>query len=396
MTAPAEAAGFLVQMPVAVLADVAPMSHPDMEFLEAVAAALPNHSFEPLNGQGNSYQLGTAGLLTFQPSNRASNYTANGTRERRLEVRDFVRTNPIVEIFLTPAGETGLETPSEAMDILFIPQPPQGPPMLWQEPPLRFSEIGTELGDLARLAFPTTGFSDSEEPAESPSHEAVESLAVEPPPAEVVSEPPAEVGVVEPVVEAILEPEPAPVLIESAVPEVAPPVESKEQVQRPTPIPEPVTRPLPLTLQATAPAKGKTVQVFSSASKAVSVQVPRSSSPPLRATMSFGPAPAKNDVKPDVKVDAKKPVPAPPAARPEQPVPEIKKPAAKLLAPELAKQTAKAEISSLPKQPARVDAKQDKKPEVRENVRLKEEVNPQKAAEQSLPASLSPPLSRVV
>jgi hypothetical protein len=382
--APAEVAGFFVEMPVAVLAEVAPMSRPDMEFLEAVAAALPNHSFEPLNGQRNTYQLGTAGLLTFQPSNRASNYTANGTRERRLEVRDFVRTNPIVEISLTPAGETGLETPSEAMDILFIPQPPQGPPVLWQEPPLRFSDVGTELGDLARLAFPTTGFSDSEEPAESPSHGAVESLAVEPP---------AEVVVVEPVVEAILEPEPSPVIIESAVPEVVP------EVAPPAPIPEPVTRPLPLTLQATAPAKGKTVQVFSSASNAVSVQVPRSSSLPLRATMSFGPAPIKNEVKPEVKVDAKvdakKPVPAPPAVRPEQPraaaVPEIKKPVGKPPAPEPAKQAAKAEISGLQKQPAKVDAKPDNKPEVKENVKLKEEVNPQKAAEQSLPAPLSPP-----
>ena len=395
VTAPAEVAGFIVEMPVAVLAEVAPMSHPDMEFLKAVAAALPNHSFEPLNGQRNTYQLGTAGLLTFQPSNRASNYTANGTRERRLEVRDFVRTNPIVEISLTPAGETGLETPSEAMDILFIPQPPQVPPVLWQEPPLRFSEVGTELGDLARLAFPTTGFSDPQEPAESSSHGAVESLAVEPPAVEVVSETPAEAVVVG----AILETEPAPVLIESAVPEVvpevAPPVENKEQVQR---IPEPVTRPLPLTLQATAPAKGKAVQIFSSRSNAVNVQVPRSSSLPLRATMSFGPAPVKNEVKPEVKgdakVDAKKPVAAPPAVRPEQPrgaaVPEIKKSVAKPPAPEPAKQAAKAEISDPQKQPAKVEAKPDKKPEVKENMKLKEEVNP-KAAEQSLPAPLSPP-----
>src|ERR1700728_2732974 len=47
--APAEAAGFFVEMPVAVLAEVAPMSHPDLEFLGAVAAALPNRTFEPLN-----------------------------------------------------------------------------------------------------------------------------------------------------------------------------------------------------------------------------------------------------------------------------------------------------------------------------------------------------------
>jgi hypothetical protein len=422
VAAPAEAAGFFVEMPVAVLADVAPMSRPGMEFIDAVAAALPDHSFEPLNAQRKTYQLETAGLLTFQPSNRASNYTANGTRERRLEVRDFVRTTPIVEIDLSPAGETGLETSSEAMDILMFPQPPQGQPNLWQEPPLRFSGAGTELGDLARLAFPTTGFSDQEEPAESQNHAFT---AEEPPAVEVVPAPQAEVVVAEPVVEAILEipAVPEPVLIETAVretavretavietavpetavpeateetapesvQEVVPAIESKEQVHQPAPLPEPITRPLPLTLHASAPAKGKAVQVFSSASNAVNVQVPRSSSLPLRATMTFGPAPVKNDVKNDVKADAKaeskKPVPAPAAARP---VPEVKKPVLKTTVPEPVKQVAKAETSGPQKQPAKVDAKQDKKPEVKENVKLKEEAKPQKT-ETPLPAPLAAP-----
>jgi hypothetical protein len=392
ITAPAERAGFLVEMPVAVLAEVAPMSRPDMEFLAAVAAALPNHSFEPLNAQRNTYQLETAGLLTFQPSNRASNYTANGTRERRLEVRDFVRTNPVVEIDLSPAGETGLETSSEAMDILIFPQPPQGPPMLWQKPPVGFSGASTELGDLGRLAFSTTGFSDRSESTEPETNSAV---AVEEPPAiEVAPEPEAQI-VVEPVIEAIPEPAPEPVAIEAAIPQVmeeaAAPVE--EKIQKPAPEPAPVTKPLPLTLHATAPLKGKTVQVFASASNAVHVQVPRSSSLPLRATMTFGPAPVA--VKTEVKAEPKKPAPAPvrpdPRAaivKPQPEVQEVKKPALKPVTPEPAKQTAKAEI---PKQAVKADTKQDRKPEVKENVKLKEEVKTQKAAEPSIPASLPAP-----
>jgi hypothetical protein len=398
VTAPAEAAGFLVEMPVAVLAEVAPMSRPDMEFLDAMAAALPNHSFEPLNAQGNTYQLETAGLLTFQPSNRASNYTSNGTRERRLEVRDFVRTTPVVEIDLSPAGETGLETPSEAMDILMFPQPPQGLPILWQEPHLRFSGGETELGDLARLSFTTTGFSGGEESEsrELETHSAIAAIAVEEPAeVEVSPEPRAEIVVIEPVVEAILEAAPAmePVEVQEAEPVVEEKAVEQEVVEEKAVEreaveqkaaeaahdPEPVTKPLPLTLQATAPSKGKAVQVFASAANAVSVQVPRSSSMPLRATMTFGPAPAKADAKVEAKKSGFTAAKAQPEKSPGKPP---------VLEP--AKQDVKAEISGAPKPPAKIDTKQEKKPEVKENMKLKEE-KPQKAAEPSLPAPLSAP-----
>ncbi|HEV1287980.1 MAG TPA: hypothetical protein VNU44_21830 [Bryobacteraceae bacterium] len=388
VTAPAEAAGFLVQMPLAVLAEVAPMSRPDMEFLCAMAAALPNHSFEPLNAQRNTYQLETAGLVTFQPSNQASNYTANGTRERRLEVRDFVRTTPVVEIDLSPAGETGLETSSEAMDIQMLPQPPQALPILWQEPHLRFSGDETELGDLARLSFSTTGFLGGEE-SESRELETHSAIALdEPAEAEVVPEPRAEIALIEPVVEAIREAAPVaePVVEPVRVQEAEPVIEQKavepEAVQQKVAEvadPKQVTKPLPLTLQATAPAKGKALQVFSSAANAVSVQVPRSSSMPLRATMTFGPAP----VKADAKAEPKKSVFT--TGKPQPEIQDVKKSTGKPPVPEPAKQAAKADISGPPKQAAKVDAKQDKKPEVKENVKLKEETKPQKAAEPSRP-----------
>lgn len=402
VTAPAERAGFFVEMPVAVLSEVAPMSRQDMEFMEAVAALLPNHSFESLNAQGNTYQLETAGLLTFQPSNQASNCTANGTRERRLEVRDFVRTTPVVEIDLSPAGETGLETSSEAMDIHISPQPPQGPPVLWQEPPLGFAGAGTELGDLARLAFTTTGFSSKDESRDSESQGGV---AVEEAPAiEAAPEPHSEVADVA-VEEPVLAQNFVPVAVEEfAMEEIASPAEQppelplEQKVGPPAPVPDLITRPLPLSLHATAPGKGKTVQVFSSASKAVGVQVPRSSSPPLRPTMTFGPAPVKTEVKtdakPEVKVELRKPAPAPPVVRPDPraaagkaapDVQDVKKAALKAPAPEPPKPAGKPDISSVQK-PAKVDPK---KPEVKESAKEKEEVKPPKLVPTPLAAAYS-------
>jgi hypothetical protein len=416
-------------MPVPVLAEVAPMSHPDLEFLGAVAAALPNRTIEPLELRRDTYQLETAGLLTYEPSNRVSNYTAIRSRERKLEVRDFVRTTPVVEIDLSPAGETGLETTSEAMDILIFPQPPQGLPALWQQPPVGFSDGGTELGALGRLTFPTTGFTNEEQQTVASDQESAVAVAelpeaVEEPPVVVAPEPvPEPVVVAAPIPEAEPEPEPEPVVIQQVAqqivePKLEPVVEPVvEAAVEPEPekvaLPDLVTKPLPLVLHVAAPGKGKPIQVFSSAANAVEAQVPRSTSLPLRPVMTFGPAPvaakndvAKNDIKNDVKNDArpepKKPTPAPVrpdprlangklrAAAPE--VQEDRKPVIKVPVPEPAKevppvlkQVAKAEIPA--KTPVKVEAKQEKKSEARETVKLKEEVKP--AA--TFPAPLSAP-----
>jgi len=418
--APAEMAGFLVELPVPGLVEVPPMSHPDLEFFLAVAAALPTHAFEPSHGSQGTLQLETAGPVTLQPSNQASNYTANGSRDRRLEVRDFVRTAPIVEIDLSPAGETGLETSSEAMDILFFPQPPNGSPALWQMPPVGFSAGETELGDLARLSFATTGFSDQPEPdnrtavavpepftneqlftkAEPvtntepiPEPEPLPELApftqienlVEP-------EPIAPIALAEAAPEPIVETPPEPIVSQSIEPEhiADQPVQlvAEQVTEQPAepaaepaaPVPDAVTRALPLVLQVAGPGKPKTVQIFSSASSAVAVQVPRSTSLPLRPVMTFGPAPVKSvngkprqDVRADVKADLK---------------PDVK-PASKAPQPELVKQAAPVEVASA-KQTAKSDSKRDsKKPEVRE-LKPKEELKDSKQAE-PLPAPLAAP-----
>jgi hypothetical protein len=326
-SAPAELAGYLVEMPIPVLAEVAPMAAPGLDFFQAAAAALPNHAFEPSGGRQVTFQLETAGPLTLQPSNRASNCTASGSRERRLEVREFVRTAPIVDIDLNPAGETGLETSSEAMDILFFPQPPHASPALWQEPPVGFSAGGTELGHLARLSFPTTGFSDEAEPEEPQpeEHQHAPPVAVaEPPAPEVYAEP-------EP-------PEPAPW------------------------IPEAVTKPLPLVLQVAAPGKAKTVQIFSASSTSVAVLVPRSTSLPLRPLMTFGPAPSTEAAKVPERAPAKA-EPRKPAAAPTAVNPSTKPASTKTRPADLKPATTKAAVTETIRQPIPAPKPPAKKPE---------------------------------
>jgi hypothetical protein len=427
---PAEMAGFLVEVPMPSPEAVAPISIPDLEFFQAVAAALPNHVFEPLNGRQDNFQLETAGMLTFQPSNRASNYIANGSRERRLEVRDFVRNPPIVEIDLSPAGETGLETSSEAMDILFFPQPPNGSPALWQQPPVGFSAPGTELGDLARLSFATTGFSD---PADSNQQASTESanhtaVAVEEPPALTVHAEPkpipvAPVEVAEVVPEPFVEtaPEPVEQVVETVVTQAVEPSVQQPVAEQPVepvvaqapPLPEAVTKPLPLKLHVTGPGKAKTVQIFSSALSSVAVQVPRSTSLPLRPVMMFGPAPEK----PVEEIAEKKTPERPQKVEPRKPpVAPIRPTNGKLRQPEVrtevkaeVKTEVKADVKAEIKPPlkatqpepvkqvaqpaAKSDIKEDKKqPEVRE-LKSKEEVKGSKQAEQFFPAPLAAPYS---
>jgi hypothetical protein len=449
--APAGMAEYLVEMPQAAAVETAPISQPDLEFLIAATTALPSRAFEPLDSRQDLYQLETAGIVAFQPYNRASNYTANGTRERRLEVRDFVRTAPVVEINLSPAIETGLETSSESMDILIFPQPPQGLPALWQELPVGFSAPAAELGDLARLSFTTTGFSDQDESKEivrasavavedrpqlverpqvaeqeqedlpqieetEPAPEvreevAVASVEVEPEPvAEVASEPEPEPVIAQPVVEAVAEvPEPVEKIVEPEPVEPEPvALEAVAPEAVATPVPDAPTKPLPLVLHVAAPGKAKTVQVFASASSAVEAQVPRSTSLPMRPVMVFGPAPAAAVEKPAAKA-VEKPIEKPVekkvtergkpvvASAPVRPDPRL----AKLRGSNTENQQDKKSTAAEPvketappvKQAAnaaKAEAKQDKKPEVKE-VKLKEEPKSVKAAEASMPAPLASP-----
>jgi hypothetical protein len=220
---------------------------------------------------------------------------------------------------------------------------------------------------LARLSFPTTGFSDQEEsrqPEKSSTAAVEESASVEiaaelfpelsgevvesaplPEPMDQIAEPE-----IEPVVE-----EPIEQLVEQSV---------ALQVEQTRPLPDLVTKPLPLSLHVTAPGKGKPAQVFSSAPNAVGPQVPRSTSLPLRPVMIFGPAPAA--AKAEVKIEPKKPVAAP--VRPDPRVASgkfrglnLEVPEEKAKAPEPVKEIPAA-LKQVAKSAPKVEGGQDNKP----------------------------------
>jgi hypothetical protein len=324
--APAEMSGFLLELPVPVLAEVMAMSRSESDFENGAAPAIPTRQFESWETQ-----LVTAGPVESASLDRFVDCDAR-PRDRKLEVRDFVRTTSVVGVDLDPAGETEMpQMIEEPMDILIFPHPPQGSPELWDEPWREFS-YEKELGALARVAFRTTGVEDNEDASDP-----VESLkdagilltpAVVDQPVVLRSQPvakPVEPPVVRPApVRAALPPfakptppksAPAPVQAEPEA-ELVPvaanvavsqsKVANAAKVESAAPAPR-ATTPLPLTLHGLAAGRGKPVQVFAAVSAGVDLQVPRSASLPLRPTMMLGPAVLDKPLeKPAEKTEEKK------------------------------------------------------------------------------------------
>ena len=356
--APAEAYGFFLEFPGPVAAPAVASARELGGFDQPMAPVLPRRDAVPLETA-----LVPAGQVVFAPCARVVDYVVP-SGERRLEVREFVRSFPVVQVDLAPAGETGLlQTSEESMDILIFPQPPHSAPPLWQENAARF-EFGYELGSLARATFRTTGMEDKEEDsAPMAAEEAPEQIETaretrepvrDPRPAAPVKlavvEPPAPAIAVKPPVKPIAKPvfvRPAPVSIEKPAEK---PVEKK-----PDPVVGMITKPMPLTLHGLPAGRGKTVQVFQTALVGeIETQAPRSNALPLRPVMTLGPAPVvlvpspvkTEDRKPSertvlVKPDSRKPLGRPdprfangktrkPEARPE---PEVRPVAASVPTP---------------------------------------------------------------
>jgi hypothetical protein len=265
IVAPAALAEFLVELPVPVMAKVMPMSAPELDFLPPSERALPQQQFTAAR-----IELLRAGQVELRLFRRVIDCAT--LREARLDVREFVRTAPIVEVGLLPAGETGLETSGgQPMEIVLLPQRPGSPASWWEETGKEFAAFELELGALARLDFETTGLAEIGEGVASSVTENARPFA-----------PPLDLASVE-----------TAVVRRDDTPEKLP--DSKAQ-----PRPEIVTRPMPLTLHGRAAGKAKPVQVFASAvSSGTRVQLPRSDALPLRPLIAFGkPAPtaaAKTD-----------------------------------------------------------------------------------------------------
>ena len=302
-SAPADAAGFFLEFPVPAVAELMAMAPPELELEYSNPPAVPLRDFEEWGTQ-----LVLAGRLVMHPTVAVFD-SAGRTMDRRLEVREFVRGGPLVEVDLPHATETALpEAKYEPMEISAVRYPPQEAASLWQEPASEFTAFQTELGDFARVPFETTGFEESETGNTAAiATEPVMALAPEPIPASpVVSA--AQNAPAAATTSSVLHP-----IFPEAVQSAIPPAVEKQ----PEPVPELIIKPMPVTLLGVAAGKGKPVPVFTAGlAGSVDVQVPRSSALPLRPVMILeaGPAPAKvEEPKAEekrtivVKADARKP-----------------------------------------------------------------------------------------
>jgi hypothetical protein len=163
--APAEMSSFLVEVPVPALSETMVMSRVELGFEYGRSPELPQR-----RAGAWETQMVSAGPVEPAPFTHFVDY-ATSPRDRKLDVREFVRTAPVIEVNLNAAGETELpEMIEEPMEILIFPHPPQGSPPLWDEPWREFA-LEKDLGALARVAFRTTGLQDNED-----SRDPIESL----------------------------------------------------------------------------------------------------------------------------------------------------------------------------------------------------------------------------
>jgi len=235
------------------------------------------------------------------------------TSERGLELREFTGPAPVMELQIRP--ETGSQPAGadDVMEILMSPHPPQKAKP-WLGVPRGFPALPAELGDLARLDFATTGFAYSDGPPAL-------SQAAAPAP-EIPQVPPQAVPQAAPQSPRHAEPAPQPFTAPAE-----PPPAAKPDVAEPAP-PELVTKALPVTLHGLAAARGKLGQAFPSALAAASdVQIPPSTTLPLRPAIVFGPAPAPRAPQPAAAPAQPKPAPPKQAqSAPAQSVPAQAKP----------------------------------------------------------------------
>ena len=336
--APAEMIGFLVELPDAAEMGAASPAAPT-EAAWTVTPVLPRFvNSEPVTQEGHLSPAEPIELFLFT----VADFQA-APKERGLELREFVRGVPPVEITVKPAVETGFEPVREECDVQFDAAAPSGSPTLWITSDAAFPSLAgnpeIHLGDLARLDFALTewgtGIDTSSVSLDEPSAPSREAPAFEGPalagtarmdpfrsgpaahPASVPQTFRPEPVHFEPVhidptfmekiagspelrpsAEASSPTVKEPLAEEAAVaPEVLVPAEPEPTTSAPAEPPRPVTRPVPVTLHGLSPARGKPVQVFTSAVlRTGELQTPRATGLPLRPVMVLGaatrPAPA--------------------------------------------------------------------------------------------------------
>ncbi len=334
--APADMSSFLVELPVPALVEAAAIPAAAANLAPTPGPALPR--LQEFPREAATDRLGPSGRIALTVCAPADFQTP--PRERGLELREFVRGVPQVEIRVRPATETGFEPAREALEVHLVRCLPQDSPRLWQAFEAQLPALGWKaeigLGELARLDFAATGWEEAGEsgasveqpPAESEIPAAIGSARLEPMRVDPIqlNAAPRESSRPEPLRfepvhidpvfmeqiaatagfnalknEAAVREKLAAEMVEAeaveaeeaeaAAPEppalVAPATSTPAASTPPT-----ITKPVPVTLHGLAPARGKPVQVFTSAVfRTKDVHIPRETGLPLRPTMVLGPAP---------------------------------------------------------------------------------------------------------
>jgi hypothetical protein len=320
---PAGVSSFLVEYPVAAVAEAAAITSQAANLETAPELTLPRFQEPPQETIPD--RLDPAGRITLSLFTAADFHTP--PRERGLELREFVRGVHQVEIRVRPASETGLEPAREQLNVDVDARPPEDSPDLWQAFEEDLPALGgaTEilLGDLARLDFAVTGWEEAgmdggasveEPPSSSNIPAAIGSVRLEPMRVEPIRLDPAwreSSGVLQKLEPLHFEPVHIdPVFMEqiagtaefnalktAAEVKVATGTVAPETTEAAAPLPPTITRPLPVTLHGLAPVRGKPMQVFTAAvSRSGDVQIPRETGLPLRPTMVWGLAPKPANV----------------------------------------------------------------------------------------------------
>lgn len=251
-------------------------------------------------------------------------------RHDRLEVRDFTRTNPILDLGAR-LGEPWMGTATEPVELSFTASNREESP--WVQPHVEFGVRQVQVGELATHDLATTGFEISAA-SESPiAPVEVSSAEVAAPkesvPARLVSPavrlaPAAPLSPAASVMPAVPATSVASVMPAAPITPAAPvmpaasitPAAPVTPAEPAAPGPQPATQPMPVVLQGIPGGKARPVQVFASMLRANgAAQIPRYDSLPLRAKMVLRRAdapspktgPAKIEPAETVKIESAEP-----------------------------------------------------------------------------------------
>jgi len=413
-------AGMLLEIPVPIFAQVAEISKPEVEYSASTQAVLPQAQQTPAGMERTLILVGPVDSLL------PGEVDWLAPRQRTLEVRDFVRSAPVVEIPLKPAGESDLPRFEEPLEISFEPHSVDTVAVLSLESVREFPPPAIEFREFARVDFDPTSWGEAPQESAAPADNAPQAAPPAPSVPSAIESTRLEPMRVDPVHFETARPQafhfepvkidrvfidriavksnladdiaqlaatdasstpnvPSPAAGPSsatpnasapaaspAAPDAAPSVSAGTPEQQ---IPDAITRPEPVTLHGIAPSKGKPMQVFASAlARDVEIQSPRQNTLPLRPVMVLGPAaPA---------AEAKAPA-APAPEKPEAPKPE----------PQKGKRKPEVRVLSLPvkaepkAQPAPTPVRaSEAKPEVKPEVKAEPKPEP-KPVEAPKPAA---------